>query len=120
SPEEALELIEIVANNQYMFTSDRSMKRGVMEVDTMDAIFAQNKAIAQQLTNLNKKIENLEVASMGTQGETSTTCSLCGGPHENHNCCLIREDQPLKQANYMGNQQRQPYQDPNANTYNPG
>ncbi|MED6210698.1 hypothetical protein PIB30_066598 [Stylosanthes scabra] len=55
-----MELIELVANNQYMFTSDRSMKRGVMEVDTMDAILAQNKAIAQQLTNLNKKIEKLE------------------------------------------------------------
>ncbi|MED6150051.1 hypothetical protein PIB30_068450 [Stylosanthes scabra] len=120
TPEEAMELNELVANNQYMFTSDRSMKRGVMEVDTMDAILAQNKAIAQQLTNLNKKIEKLEVASMGTQGETSTTCGLCGGPHENHNCCLIREDQPLEQENYMGNQQRQPYQDPNANTYNPG
>ncbi|MED6128689.1 hypothetical protein PIB30_100418 [Stylosanthes scabra] len=69
-PEEAMELIELVANNQYMFTSDRCMKMGVMEVDTMDAILAQNKAIAQQLTNLNKKIEKLEVASMGTQGET--------------------------------------------------
>ncbi|MED6142478.1 hypothetical protein PIB30_114095, partial [Stylosanthes scabra] len=108
-----MELIELVANNQYMFTSDRSMKRGVMEVDTMNAILAQNKAIAQQLTNLNKKIEKLEVASMGTQGETSSICGLCGGPHKNHNCCLIREDQPLEQANYMGNQQRQPYQDPN-------
>ncbi|MED6149954.1 hypothetical protein PIB30_067548 [Stylosanthes scabra] len=90
-----------------------------MEVYTMDAILAQNKAIAQQLTNLNKKIEKLEVASMGTQGETSSICGLCGGPYENHNCCLIREDQPLEQANYMGNQQRQPYQDPNTNTYNP-
>ncbi|MED6127483.1 hypothetical protein PIB30_088510 [Stylosanthes scabra] len=40
TPEEAMELIELVANNQYMFTSDRNMKRGVMEVDTMDAILA--------------------------------------------------------------------------------
>ncbi|MED6153181.1 hypothetical protein PIB30_099190, partial [Stylosanthes scabra] len=29
--EEAMELIELVANNQYMFTSDRNIKRGVME-----------------------------------------------------------------------------------------
>ncbi|MED6159283.1 hypothetical protein PIB30_040888 [Stylosanthes scabra] len=64
-----------------------------MEVDTMDAILAQNKAIAQQLTNLNKKTEKLEVASMGTQGETSTACGLCGGS---------------------------PIKIPNANTYNPG
>ncbi|MED6160100.1 hypothetical protein PIB30_048225 [Stylosanthes scabra] len=91
-----MELIELVANNQYMFTSDRNMKRGVMEM------------------------EKLEVAAMGAQAETPITCGLCGGYHENHHCCLIREDQPMEQANYMGNQQRQPYHDPNANTYNPG
>ncbi|MED6176850.1 hypothetical protein PIB30_092264, partial [Stylosanthes scabra] len=79
-----------------------------MEVDTMDALQTQNKAMAQQLTTLNKKMEKLEVATLGTQAETQTTCGLCGGPHENHNCYLIREDQLMEQANYLGNQQRQP------------
>ncbi|MED6141576.1 hypothetical protein PIB30_104823 [Stylosanthes scabra] len=69
------------------------MKRGVMEVDTMDAILAQNKAMAQQLITLNKNMENLEVATT---------------------------DQPMEQINYMGNQPRQSFHDPNANTYNPG
>ncbi|MED6221969.1 hypothetical protein PIB30_059942 [Stylosanthes scabra] len=97
------------------------MKRGVMEVDTMDALLAQNKAISRQLNTLNKKMEKLEVASLGTQGEIQATCGLCGGPRENHNCSLIREDQQVEQANYMGNQQRQQlYNDPNTNTYNPG
>ncbi|MED6188043.1 hypothetical protein PIB30_082232 [Stylosanthes scabra] len=102
-----------------------SIVRPTVEVNNFELkpsliqLVQQSMAIAQQLTNLNKKIEKLEVASMGTQGETSSICGLCGGPHENHNFCLIREDQPLEQANYMGNQQRQPYQDPNANTYNP-
>ncbi|MED6199680.1 hypothetical protein PIB30_078253, partial [Stylosanthes scabra] len=73
-----MELIELVANNQYMFTSDKDMKRGVMEVDTMDARLAQNKAMAQQLTTLNKNMEKLEVAAMGTQAETPITCGLCG------------------------------------------
>ncbi|MED6188788.1 hypothetical protein PIB30_089227 [Stylosanthes scabra] len=104
TPKEAMELIELVANNQYMFTSDRSMKRGVMEVDTVDALLAQNKAIAQQLTTLNNKMEKLEVAALGTQAETQTTCGLCGGPHENHNCYLIRKDQLMEQAKYLGNQ----------------
>ncbi|MED6139557.1 hypothetical protein PIB30_084926 [Stylosanthes scabra] len=63
-----MELIELVANNQYMFTSDRNMKRGVMEVDTMDALLTQNKAMAQQLTTLNKKLEKLEVSAMGWGG----------------------------------------------------
>ncbi|MED6188148.1 hypothetical protein PIB30_083279 [Stylosanthes scabra] len=74
-----MELIELVANNQYMFTSERSMKRGVMEVDTMDALLVQNKAISQQLNALNKKVEKLKVESLGTQGEIQALCGLCGG-----------------------------------------
>ncbi|MED6220623.1 hypothetical protein PIB30_046521 [Stylosanthes scabra] len=42
-------------------------------------------------------MEKLEVATMGTQAETPITCGLCGSPHENHHCCLIREDQPMEQ-----------------------
>ncbi|MED6215308.1 hypothetical protein PIB30_112256, partial [Stylosanthes scabra] len=65
--EQAMELIELVANNQYMFTSERSVKRGVMEIDTMNALLAQNDAITQQLSTLNKKMEKLEVAAMSNQ-----------------------------------------------------
>ncbi|MED6150705.1 hypothetical protein PIB30_075045 [Stylosanthes scabra] len=88
-----------------------------MEFDTMDAILAQNKAMAQQLTTLNKKLEKLEVAATGTQEETAAICGLCGGPHENQHCYLIMQDQPLQKVNYMGNQQRQPYDDPTSNIY---
>ncbi|MED6164427.1 hypothetical protein PIB30_089979, partial [Stylosanthes scabra] len=86
----------------------------------MDAILAQNKAMAQQLITLNKKMEKLEVVTIGTQVETTITCGLCGGPHENYQCHLVKEDQLMEQVNYMGNQPRQPFHDPNANTYNPG
>ncbi|MED6203466.1 hypothetical protein PIB30_115735, partial [Stylosanthes scabra] len=55
---------------------------------------------------------------MGTQVETTSTCGLCGDAHENQNCSLLRDEIPMEQANYMGNQPRQPY-DPNSNTYNP-
>ncbi|MED6154397.1 hypothetical protein PIB30_112021, partial [Stylosanthes scabra] len=71
------------------------------------------------LSTLNKKMEKLEVAAMGTQVETTSTCGLRGDAHENQNCNLLRDEIPLEQANYMGNQPRQPY-DPNSNTYNPG
>ncbi|MED6177996.1 hypothetical protein PIB30_103477 [Stylosanthes scabra] len=65
-------------------------------------------------------MEKPKVAAMGTQVETTITCGLCRGPHENHQCYLVKEDQPLEQVNYMGNQPRQPFHDPNANTYNSG
>ncbi|MED6142555.1 hypothetical protein PIB30_114907, partial [Stylosanthes scabra] len=95
-----------------MFTSDRSMKRGIMEFDTMDAILVENKAIAQQLTTLNKKLEKLEVAAMSTQAEIATICDLCGGLHENQQCYLMMQDQPLEKGNYIENQQQQqPYED---------
>ncbi|MED6201931.1 hypothetical protein PIB30_100137, partial [Stylosanthes scabra] len=56
---------------------------GIMEVDTMDAILSEDKAIAQQLTTLNKKLEKFEVGAMSTQAEIATICDLCAGPHEN-------------------------------------
>ncbi|MED6209108.1 hypothetical protein PIB30_051483 [Stylosanthes scabra] len=71
---------------------ERSVKRGVMEINTMDALLAQNKAITQQLSTLNKKMEKLEVAAMGTQVETTTTCDLCGDAHENQNYGLLRDE----------------------------
>ncbi|MED6165149.1 hypothetical protein PIB30_096791 [Stylosanthes scabra] len=45
-------------------------------------------------------MEKLEVATIGTQAETTSTCGLCGGPHENHQCYLVKEDQPIEQRNH--------------------
>ncbi|MED6184469.1 hypothetical protein PIB30_047729 [Stylosanthes scabra] len=76
TPAEALKLIELVANNQYMNFSERgTVKKGVMEVETVNALMTQ-------LGTINKKLEKLEVAAVSTQN----SCGLCGGPHENHNC----------------------------------
>ncbi|MED6224609.1 hypothetical protein PIB30_085751, partial [Stylosanthes scabra] len=42
---------------------------------------------------LNKKLEKLEIAAVGTQLAPQAAWGLCGGPHENHNCNLILDDQ---------------------------
>ncbi|MED6208291.1 hypothetical protein PIB30_043652 [Stylosanthes scabra] len=50
--EEAQDLIELVANNQYLYStpSERStVKRGVMKAKSIDTLVAQNKALAQQI-----------------------------------------------------------------------
>ena len=51
TPVEA-QLIEMVANNQFMYTSERNpvnngtnQKKGVLEIDTLNAILAQNKIL---------------------------------------------------------------------------
>ena len=54
TPAEARELIEMVANNQFMYTSERnpvnhgtSQKKGVHEVETLNTILAQNKILTE-------------------------------------------------------------------------
>ena len=61
TPAEAQELIDMVANNQFMYTSKRNpvsngtpMKKGVLEVDTLNAILAQNKILTQQVNMIPK------------------------------------------------------------------
>ncbi|KAL4300791.1 hypothetical protein AHAS_Ahas17G0236200 [Arachis hypogaea] len=51
TPEEALDLIEMVANNQYLYSSEKiSVRKGVMKLDALDTILAQNKAMFQQIS----------------------------------------------------------------------
>ncbi|MED6151331.1 hypothetical protein PIB30_081484 [Stylosanthes scabra] len=35
---------------------------------------------------------------MSTQAEIATICDLCGGPHENQQCYLMMQDQPLEKG----------------------
>ncbi|MED6199185.1 hypothetical protein PIB30_073544 [Stylosanthes scabra] len=77
---EALALIELIAKNQYMNTFERNtVKKGVMEVETVNALMAQ-------LNAMNKKLEKLEASVVSTPA----SCGLCGGPHENHNCSCFK------------------------------
>ncbi|MED6215209.1 hypothetical protein PIB30_111161, partial [Stylosanthes scabra] len=81
-----------------MFTSDRSAKRGVMEIDSTNSILAR---IDKQFNIVNKKLEKIEAAAIKTPTEADFICGICGGPHESNTCNFIREDQPVEQANYM-------------------
>ncbi|MED6179085.1 hypothetical protein PIB30_113907, partial [Stylosanthes scabra] len=91
-----------------------------MEIDSTNSILARMDAMAQQFNIVNKKLEKIEAAEIKTPTEADFICGICGGPYESNTCSFIREDQPVEQANYMGNQQRQPFHNPNSNTYNPG
>ena len=63
TPAEAQELIDMVANNQFMYTSERNpvsngtpMKKGVLETDTLNAILAQNKILTQQVNMISQSL----------------------------------------------------------------
>ncbi|MED6162988.1 hypothetical protein PIB30_075694, partial [Stylosanthes scabra] len=64
------------------FSKRGTVKKGVMEVDATNALMAQLNAI-------NKKLERLEVSTVGTP----ISCGLCSGPHDNHNCSLVQDEQ---------------------------
>ncbi|XP_016177965.1 uncharacterized protein LOC107620297 [Arachis ipaensis] len=65
--EEAIDVIETVANNEYFYSSYRSTNRRVMELNHMDTILAQNKMITKQLADLTKQMERSQAAAIHTQ-----------------------------------------------------
>ena len=72
-PAEAQELIDMVANNQFMYTSERnpvsngtSQRKGVLEIDTLNAILAQNKILTQQVKMISQSLNGLQAASNST------------------------------------------------------
>ncbi|KAL4287664.1 hypothetical protein AHAS_Ahas19G0208800 [Arachis hypogaea] len=66
--EETLKLIEMVANNQYLYSSERTaMRKGVMELDALDTILTQNKAVSQQINDITQLLGELQVSAINTQ-----------------------------------------------------
>ncbi|MED6117522.1 hypothetical protein PIB30_110736, partial [Stylosanthes scabra] len=81
-----------------MYSSERGVRKGVMEVHTTDPL----EAMAKQVSTMTKKLEKLEVAAVSPFGTTSLPCGLCGGPHDSQTCSFITDDQPsAEQVNYM-------------------
>ena len=106
TPEEAQELIEMVANNQFMYTSERNhvnngmtQKKGVLEIDTLNAILAQNKILTQQVNMISQNLTGMQDASGSTKEASSEG--------ETYN----PENPAMEEVNYMGESY--------GNTYNP-
>ncbi|XP_057719632.1 uncharacterized protein LOC130934058 [Arachis stenosperma] len=79
--EEAQHLIDTMTNNQYFYAHQRQRqpapKRGVLELEGVDTILAQNKQIHQQLQQqmemTAKKIDGLQIAAVNTQSQSQTS-----------------------------------------------
>ncbi|KAL4397006.1 hypothetical protein AHAS_Ahas01G0148700 [Arachis hypogaea] len=70
-------------------------KKGVMKVETLNAILAQNKLMTQQINLLTQQMGGMQVPAINTQNS-------------------------LREVNYMGNAPRNPNNDPYSKTYNQG
>ena len=111
--EEAVELIENMAQNHFQWGGERAStekstsKGGMYEVNAIDRINAKVDALTQ-------KIESLALTQpASTVAAVSPNCELCGTPgHTNAECHLLA-GVATDQVNYT---QGNPY----SNTYNPG
>ncbi|KAK8574662.1 hypothetical protein V6N12_062351 [Hibiscus sabdariffa] len=110
SPEEAFEILDRIANNDYQFPTSRpgSGRRtsGKLELDANDSVSAQLSAITNLLKNLQKPSDVREAKAL--------SCIHCEGNHHATDCPVMHE-----QASYLGNFNRNS-NNPYSNTYNPG
>ncbi|XP_015939897.1 uncharacterized protein LOC107465435 [Arachis duranensis] len=100
--EEAQNLIDTVTNNQYFYGHQRhrqpAQRKGVLELEGVDTILAQNKVmhqqIQQQMEMMAKRIDGLQVIAVNT----SQPSPIWGQNEENY------EESQQEQVQYVHNQ----------------
>ncbi|KAI4305021.1 hypothetical protein L6164_028412 [Bauhinia variegata] len=118
SPEEAYELLELLASNHQQTAGDRDSRREVYELNTLDTILAQNEQLAQQVASLNKKLETFQLPNpIGEPTHSSLfdrpaqynykPCTLFSVIHELGICPHLNPEE-FAQINYVGNNNRNP------------
>ncbi|KAH9792219.1 hypothetical protein KPL71_004032 [Citrus sinensis] len=109
---EAYEILERIANNNYQWPSARQpATRGSAGVHNIDAI----TALSAQVTSLTNMVKAITAAPATVKQVTERSCVYCGKEHDFDNC----PGNPAS-VNYVGNFNRQPQNNPYSNTYNPG
>ncbi|KAL5554822.1 hypothetical protein UlMin_042223 [Ulmus minor] len=114
TPEDAHELLEIMAENNNQWHSERvTTKRPatVHEIDSVNALSAQVAVLSRKMDSLSSKLES----------KPTVECDLYGGNHASIECQVGNPfaSPNAEQANYVSNFQR-PQHNPYSNTYNPG
>ncbi|KAL4282844.1 hypothetical protein GQ457_16G021330 [Hibiscus cannabinus] len=109
SPEEAFEILDRVANNDYQFPTTRlgagRREPGMLDLDANDSLSAQLSAITHMLKNLQKPTDVRDVKAL--------SCVHCEGKHHANDCPTMHES-----ASYVGNYNRNA-NNPYSNIYNP-
>ncbi|KAL4345373.1 hypothetical protein AHAS_Ahas11G0271900 [Arachis hypogaea] len=126
TPEETIELIELVASNQYLYSSNRnpvnsetSQKRCVLEVEAVNALLAQNKLMSQQINLLTQQMGGMQVSAINTQNPPQeVSYDMAGNFVQNNNYDYAQFSS--EQVNYMESAFRNSNNDPYSQTYNQG
>ncbi|KAK8578894.1 hypothetical protein V6N12_069238 [Hibiscus sabdariffa] len=110
SPEEAFDILDRIANNDYQFPTSRlgtgRRTPGKLDLDTNDPVSAQLSAITNMLKNLQRPTDVGDAKAV--------SCIHCEGNHHANDCPTMHES-----ASYVGNFNRNT-NNPYSNTYNPG
>ncbi|KAH9679445.1 hypothetical protein KPL71_026137 [Citrus sinensis] len=109
---EAYEILERIANNNYQWPSTRqAAARGTTRVHNVNAL----TALSAQVTSLTKMIKAMTIAPATVNQIYDMSCIYCGEGHLFDNC----PGNPAS-VNYVGNFNRQNQDNLYSNTYNPG
>ena len=111
-PEEAIVIIDSILANDYQSHHDRApvQRKGIMEMDTQNAILAHNKLLTQQIEALTKQIGQLpqqfqqgrsQKMHQAHQVQQVLRCDFCGGDHQNGHCSAPGDCQQEKDAHYL-------------------
>jgi len=120
--EHATRIIDALASTDYQAQYDRQsvQKKGVFELNSTDAILAQNKIITQQMEALTQQMAKLPQQLQAQQLQAVQAsqavnyqapilkCDFCGGNHVNGNCSQQTVvGTTTEEVQYMGNSGRQ-------------
>ncbi|KAL4281689.1 hypothetical protein GQ457_03G015100 [Hibiscus cannabinus] len=110
SPEEAFDIMDRVASNDYQFPTTilgaGRRAQGVLDLDANDLVSAQLSTITHMLKNLQKPTD--------VRDAKAVSCIHCEGKHHANDCPKMHES-----AIYIGNYNKNA-NNPYSNTYNPG
>ena len=78
----------------------------MLELDTQNAILAQNKLLTQQIEALTKQISQIphggsQKSQQVHQVQQQNKCDFCGGDHQNGHCLAPNEFQQEEEALYL-------------------
>ena len=111
TPEDGYELIEVMASNNFLKSTDRNAQKRTTGVHDIDAF----NNLASQVAILNNNFKRLNIASV-----SNIACENCVGNHSSTECQFGGQSQEnsSEQVNYVANNQRQ--FNPSSNYYNQG
>ncbi|XP_062085233.1 uncharacterized protein LOC133791325 [Humulus lupulus] len=115
SANEAYELLEEMAMNNYQWPSERDRNKKVAGMHELDAI----TALTTQVASLAKQLQQNSMATQVMQ--IQAVCHNCGGPHPFEKCMVVEMNNSIlmEQVNMMGNYNRQA-NSPFSNPFNQG